>query len=264
VDVNRLGRGEQIAGIAAVLLLIDMFLNWYSANLSGALSAAADKFGVDTSVNAWQSFSTTDLLIFLTVVAALVMVGMRVMARSASLPVSLPLVVVALGALTTLIVLWRIINQPGPNDFINVEYGAYIGLLLLIGLTYGAIQAGGGVDTMRAEAESVADRASSSVGGSGDGGTAATAGSAGASTVAEPPGPPPPAAPVAPATGIGDPAPPPPAPDPAPPSPGPDPSPAPAPEPEPPTPPSTAPEPPAPPREPAPPQPGDDPAGPTA
>jgi hypothetical protein len=247
VDVNRLGRGEQIAGIAAVLLLIDMFLNWYSANLSGALSAAADKFGVDTSVNAWQSFSTTDLLIFLTVLAALVMVGMRVMARSASLPVSLPLVVVALGALTTLIVLWRIINQPGPNDFINVEYGAYIGLLLLIALTYGAIQAGGGVDTMRAEAESVADRASSSVGGGGDGGTAATA-----------------AAPAAPVTGIGDPAPPPPAPDPAPPSPGPDPSPAPAPEPEPPTPPSTAPEPPAPPQEPAPPQPGDDPAGPTA
>jgi len=246
VDVNRLGRGEQIAGIAAVLLLIDMFLNWYSANLSGALSAAAEKFGVDTSVNAWQSFSTTDLLIFLTVVAALVMVGMRVMARSASLPVSLPLVVVALGALTTLIVLWRIINQPGPNDFINVEYGAYIGLLLLIGLTYGAIQAGGGVDTMRTEAESVADRASSSVGGGGSGG---------ASTVAEPP---------APATGVGDPAPPPPAPDPAPPSPGPDPSPAPAPEPEPPAPPSPSPEPPPPPREPAPPQPGDDPAGPTA
>ena len=115
MDVNRLSRGEQIAGAAAVLLLIDMFLNWYSANISGELSAAANKFGVDTSVNAWQSFSTTDLLIFVTVVAALVMVGMRVMARSANLPVSLPLVVAALGALTTLMVLWRIINQPGPQ-----------------------------------------------------------------------------------------------------------------------------------------------------
>jgi outer membrane biosynthesis protein TonB len=263
VDVNRLSRGEQIAGAAAVLLLIDMFLNWYSANISGALSAAANRFGVDTSVNAWQSFSTTDLLIFLTILAALVMVGMRVMARSASLPVSLPLVVAALGALTTLIVLWRIINQPGPNDFINVEYGAYIGLLLLIALTYGAIQAGGGVDTMRAEAESLQDRASSGVGGRDT--AMATAGPAGASTVAEPPGPPPPAAPAAPAapaSAIGDPAPPPPMPDPSPPSPAPDPSPAPAPEPEPPTPPTTAPEPPD--TAPAPPQPGDDPAGPTA
>ncbi len=226
MDVNRLSRGEQIAGAAAVLLLIDMFLNWYSANISGELSAAANKFGVDTSVNAWQSFSTTDLLIFVTVVAALVMVGMRVMARSANLPVSLPLVVAALGALTTLIVLWRIINQPGPNDFINVEYGAYLGLLLLIALTYGAVQAGGGVDTMRAEAASVPDRATSS-------------------TAGGEPAAPPPAAPAA-ATSVSEPAPPPQPPTPAPPAPAPapDPAPAPAPEPEPPAPPA-APDPPA-------------------
>jgi len=227
VDVNRLSRGEQIAGAAAVLLLIDMFLNWYSANISGALSAAAARFGVDTSVNAWQSFSTTDLLIFLTILAALVMVGMRVMARSANLPVSLPLVVAALGAITTIIVLWRIINQPGPNDFINVEYGAYIGLVLLIALTFGAVQAGGGVDTMRAEAESLSDRRA--------GGTTTTGADplppTGGPTVAEPPGPPPPAAPATPA-----------------PPPAAEPEPAPA----------------APREEPAPPQPGDDPAGPTA
>ena len=30
--------------------------------------------------------------------------------------------------LTTLIILWRIVNQPGDNDLINVDYGAYIGL----------------------------------------------------------------------------------------------------------------------------------------
>jgi hypothetical protein len=159
VDVNRLSRGEQIAGVAAVLLIIDMFLNWYSANLNSALQAQADRFGIDTNADAWQVFSTTDILIFITAVAALVMVGMRVMGRSASLPVSLPLVVALLGAFTTLVVLWRIINQPGENEFVNVEYGAYLGLLLLIALTYGAVQAGGGVDTMRAEAESLGDPA---------------------------------------------------------------------------------------------------------
>jgi hypothetical protein len=211
VDVNRLSRGEQIAGAAAVLLFIDMFLNWYSANISGALASAASRFGVDTSVNAWQSFSTTDLLLTLTILAAVTMVGLRVMGRSAGLPVSLPLVVAALGALTTLIVLWRIINQPGPNDFINVEYGAYIGLVLVAALTYGAIQAGGGVDTMRAEAESLQDRATS---GSGSGADAPPP-PAGATSVAEPPGPPPPAAPATP-TGVTEPAPPPPAPDPVP------------------------------------------------
>jgi hypothetical protein len=230
VDVNRLSRGEQIAGAAAVLLFIDMFLNWYSANLSGALSAAANRFGVDTSVNAWQSFSTTDLLLMLTILAAVTMVGLRVMGRSADLPVSLPLVVAALGALTTLIVLWRIVNQPGPNDFINVEYGAYIGVVLVAALTYGAIQAGGGMDTMRAEAGSLQDRATSSP--TPDAPPPPPA----ATSVAEPPGPPPPAVPATP-TGVTQPAP-----DPVPPPP----------------------EPPPEPEPPAPPQPGDDPAGPTA
>jgi hypothetical protein len=210
VDVNRLSRGEQIAGVAAVLLLIDMFLNWYSANLNSALQAQADRLGIDTNADAWQAFSTTDILIFVTAVAALVMVGMRVMGRSASLPVSLPLVVAVLGAFTTLVVLWRIINQPGENEFINVEYGAYLGLLLLIALTYGAVQAGGGVDTMRAEAESLGER---------------------------PARPAPAPAAAAPAGAVGDPAPPPPAPDPAPPTPTPDPSPAPTPDPAPPSPP---------------------------
>jgi hypothetical protein len=208
VDVNRLSRGEQIAGAAAVLLIIDMFLNWYSANLNSALQAQADRFGIDTNADAWQVFSTTDILIFITAVAALVMVGTRVMGRSANLPVSLPLVVAVLGAFTTLVVLWRIINQPGENEFINVEYGAYIGLLLLIALTYGAVQAGGGVDTMRAEAESLGER---------------------------PARPAPAVAAAAPAGAVGDPAPPSPAPDPAPPTPTPDPSPAPTPDPAPPS-----------------------------
>jgi hypothetical protein len=240
VDLDRLSRGEKIAGAAAVLLFIDMFLSWYSANISGALSAAANRFGVDTSATAWQAFSTTDILLLITIIAALAMVGTRVMARTVNLPVSLPLVVAALGALMTLLVLWRIINQPGPNDFINVEYGAYIGLILIAALTYGAVEAGGGVDTMRAEADSLQARATAGAGG------AATTPPAGATSVAEPPGPPPPAVPPTP---VAPPAAPDAAVEPAPPPPPPPPAPEPEPEPRP---------------EPAPPQPGDDPAGPTA
>src|SRR4051794_22641625 len=165
-----------------------MFLSWYSLNVSGALSEAARRAGFDTSLNAWESFSTTDLLIFLTIVAALTMVGLHVLGRSANLPMSMPLVVAALGAITTVVVLWRIVNQPGDNDIANVEYGAYLGLILVAGLTYGAVEAGGGVDTMRAEAESLGDRPT----------TTAPAGPsepAASPSVAQPPGPPPPAAP---------------------------------------------------------------------
>ena len=199
MDVNRLSRGEQIAGIAAVLLLIDMFLNWYGANLNDQLSQAAKRFGVDTHVNAWQAFSTTDILIFVACVVTLVMVGVQVMGNQ--VPVSLPMIAAALGGLTTLIILWRIVNQPGDNDLVNVDYGAYLGLLLAGAMTYGAIQAGDGLQMPSAA---------------------------------------PAAAPAAAGTGaVGDPAPPPPAPDPAPPAPPPAPDPAPpppAPDPEPPSP----------------------------
>ena len=41
MDVNRLSRGERIAGVAAVLLIVDMFLNWYSANLNSTGTLAA-------------------------------------------------------------------------------------------------------------------------------------------------------------------------------------------------------------------------------
>lgn len=201
MDVNRLSRGEQIAGIAALLLLIDMFLNWYGANLNGAQSALADRVGIDTNVNAWQAFSTTDILIFITCVAALTMVGLTAMGRTTGMPMSLPMVVAALGGLTTLVILYRIVNQPGPNDAINVDFGAYLGLVLAAALTYGAIQAGDGLESMRTEAGSLA------------GGAA----------------PAPAAATAAPAGAVGDPAPAPPAPDPAPPAPAPDPAPPPQP-----------------------------------
>ena len=150
MDVNRLSRGEQIAGIAAVLLLIDMFLNWYGANLNDQLSQAAKRFGVDTHVNAWQAFSTTDILIFVACVVTLVMVGVQVM--GSQVPVSLPMIAAALGGLTTLIILWRIVNQPGDNDLVNVDYGAYIGLVLAAAMTYGAIQSGEGLEMRTAAA----------------------------------------------------------------------------------------------------------------
>src|SRR5206468_11925964 len=120
LDVNRLSRGEQVAGIAAVLLLIDMFLNWYSVNVPNG-----------PGLTAWQTYSMTDILLFLTCLVALAMVGMTATGRRADLPVSLPLVTAFLGALMTLIVLYRIINQPHDNQILNVDYGAYLGLILL-------------------------------------------------------------------------------------------------------------------------------------
>ncbi|MCW3065038.1 MAG: hypothetical protein JWN32_2210 [Solirubrobacterales bacterium] len=129
-DYTRLRLGERIAGVCALLLFIDEFLDWYSLNIPGGPGASA-----------WDIFAWVDLLMLLTVIVVLTWVALTGMQRTVALPVTMTTIAAALCAFTTLIVLYRIINQPGPNAIVNVEYGAYLGLLLLIGMTYGAYTA---------------------------------------------------------------------------------------------------------------------------
>jgi hypothetical protein len=50
------------------------------------------------------------------------------------------------GAIAALLILYRIVNQPGPNDAVDVDPGAWLGLAAA------AITAAGGWGSMRAEA----------------------------------------------------------------------------------------------------------------
>ncbi len=88
---------------------------------------------------------------FILLVLALVWVGMAIAQRAPAMPIAFNVIVTAFGALVTLIVLYRILNQPGPNDFITVEFGAYLGFLLCVGITAGGFLA------MRDEGTSMAD-----------------------------------------------------------------------------------------------------------
>src|SRR3954464_14183895 len=125
--MNRLSRGERIAAIAAVLLLIDTFLDWYGSNLGGR------------TWDAWGAFAGTDVLLAILVALTLAWAALRAIGRPLDLSVSPPLVIASLGALLTVIVLYRIVNQPGDNAVIDVRYGAYLGLVLCAAVAYGAV-----------------------------------------------------------------------------------------------------------------------------
>jgi hypothetical protein len=133
-----LSRGAQIAGGAAIVLLISLFLSWYGVDL-GPLGAAAEGAGVDTSASAWQAFSWTDLLLFLTVLVTLAWVGGTATGNVQA--AQLKQVAMAAGAVMALLVLYRIVNQPGPNDLITVKFGAFVGLLACAAIAYGAFSA---------------------------------------------------------------------------------------------------------------------------
>jgi hypothetical protein len=165
-DHRRLRLGELIAGGAALLLFIDMFLKWYGFQGESLARAA----GFSTTISAWRAFDFIDILLFLVIVVTLGLVVLSATARTPALPVAASVIVTALGGLAALFVLYRIINQPGPNDFVNVSFGAYLGFLLCLGIALGGYTAmrdeGTSLADARAQAERmVASRGTSSVGG---------------------------------------------------------------------------------------------------
>ena len=127
--LDRLRRGELIAAAGGVLLLVVMFLDWYAAG--GADGVASQGF------TAWQSFGVLDAILALVALLAIVLAGLAVTQHSPALPVAASVVTAATGILAALLVLYRILNQPGPNDFVEVRYGAFLGLLCVLAVAAG-------------------------------------------------------------------------------------------------------------------------------
>jgi len=134
-DYQRLRLGERVAGICAVLLLIVMFTPWYSI---GPLNFSS-----------WEAYAYTDLLLFLLAIVTLGLVALTATQRAPALPVAGSVILTLFAGVMVLLVLYRLVNQPGPNNFVSVELGAYIGFLLVAGI------AAGGFLSMRDEGTSL-------------------------------------------------------------------------------------------------------------
>ena len=179
MDVDRLGRGEQIAGICAVLLFLVMFFNWFK--LPGADEANAVGINIDTGLNAWQSYDFTDLIMLVTIVVAAGGAVATLMARDVALPVAASAITAGLGILSFVFVAFSILNTPSFGGFgLDVDtdrsWGVFVGLLLTAGIAYG------GWMSMQEEGTSFGD----------------VAGGGGAPPPADPPPPPPAPPPAAP------------------------------------------------------------------
>ena len=126
MELSRLRSGELIAGAGGVALLVVMFLDWYALEGIGEVAA-----------NAWEAFSITDLILALTALSGIGLAVLTAARRSPALPVAASVITTTLGALATLLVLYRILNQPGPNEFVEVKLGAYLGFLSVLAITAG-------------------------------------------------------------------------------------------------------------------------------
>jgi hypothetical protein len=199
MDVSRLRQGEKIAAIAGILLLVFMFLPWYG--LGGQLGQFGDAAGIDTDVSAWGAFDLLDLLLFLIAAVAIAQAVLTASQNSPALPISANVITTAAGGLGTLLILYRILNQPGPNDVIDVKYGVFLGLLACAAIAYGGFKAMQDETTpgvaQPAPEKRPAPPASDPAATSAPAASAGDAPAASAAAAAAPAAPPPPAAPAA-------------------------------------------------------------------
>ena len=153
-----------------------MFLGWYGApeietGIPGLdVEGIAEAAGIDTSVSAWQAFDFIDIVLAVTIVVAVGLALMSAMAQTVALPVAASSITAGLGILSTLLVLYRVIDTPYDLDR---KFWLFVGLVLTAGIAYGGWRA------MQEE-------------GSSFGGEADRVGGSGGSDEPPPPPPPPP------------------------------------------------------------------------
>jgi hypothetical protein len=143
MDADRLRTGELIAAVSAVALFIIMFLPWFEVGgVAGEALDQAQDLGfageVDTSANAWESFDFIDLVLLVTIVVAVGLAVAAMAARTVALPVAASALTAGLGILSTLLILYRIIDPPGEADR---KFWVFLGLIAAAGIAYGAWRA---------------------------------------------------------------------------------------------------------------------------
>jgi hypothetical protein len=136
-DTTRIRFGEMIAAGAGLVLIISLFLEWYTVDIRGFTGSLP-------TVTGWRALGFIDILLFLIgviAIAAAVLRAMNVMPRN--LPASTSFIVLVLGGLAVLLVLYRILSIPdeGAGNLPGVDvgrgFGVFLALLAAAGVTVG-------------------------------------------------------------------------------------------------------------------------------
>src|SRR3954451_22877297 len=127
-----------IAAASGLVLIISLFLEWYSVDIAGFRGSLP-------TVTGWRALGFIDILLFL---IGLIAIALAVMKAANVMPPRLPispgLIVLGLGGFATLLVLFRIISIPdeGAGNLPGVDVGRSFGVFLAF-LAAAAVTVGG-------------------------------------------------------------------------------------------------------------------------
>jgi hypothetical protein len=122
VGIERLRAGEWLAAAGGVVLLVSLFLPWYG--LGGLY------------VSGFEAFTVIDVLLALLAVLAIALAVLQATQDGPAMPVGAAVLTATLGKVGVLLVLFRIVDEPGA-DFVELRAGAYIALAATVAITAG-------------------------------------------------------------------------------------------------------------------------------
>ena len=137
MTLTKVRAGDVLAGLGGVALLVVMFFPWYEF-LEGVYEGTRSVPIGDTRQSAWEAYSV--LLVFLVLLALLGIATLATTAfeRTTAFPVAAVTLTAFVGTITSIWVLIRLINPPGPNFAVDRLWAAWLGTLLVLAITGGA------------------------------------------------------------------------------------------------------------------------------
>jgi hypothetical protein len=120
-----LGSDQQLAGLAAVGLLLSMFLPWYEKNV---VDPRGGRF-LNDSVSAFGTFSFVEAAVFLVSAGVLLLLFTRSEGRAYELPGGDGTVIMGAGLWAALLLFWRVFDRPdvaGEASTVGIQWGFFV------------------------------------------------------------------------------------------------------------------------------------------
>jgi hypothetical protein len=120
-----LSSDQQLAGLAALALLLSMLLPWYEKSIVGP---RGDRFVSDT-VSAFGAVSFVEAAVFLVSAGVLALLFTRAEGREYELPGGDGTVIFGAGVWATLLIFWRVFDRPdvaGDGGTVGIQWGFFV------------------------------------------------------------------------------------------------------------------------------------------
>jgi hypothetical protein len=133
LDTSRLSPGEYAGMAAGLVLFLSLWLPWFTTSADNRFSRLAGASGGD-GVNAWQVFSTLDILLVGAATAPFILSW--IIARGHKLTWKPGEVTMIVGATAFVLILCNgiILGRPGDTVEIGLGVGYFVGLVASVGL----------------------------------------------------------------------------------------------------------------------------------